>query len=143
MSNDLAVALRRARAAKGLTIRELAAVAGVASGTVLRYERDDPGVITAKTLLKLADALDIDVTQDASGVWTVRAPGAENGHTDDTEGHSLTDGTTIVTLRIPRGFMDSLTPEQQAEVEADALLEVMRLAREVRRRTTTRGGDSP
>lgn len=135
---DLPAALRRARAAKAWTIRRLAAEADVATGTVQRYERDDPGVITPQTLKKIADALGLAVTQSPDGQWVVRPMSDENGQTDDTSGHSLmTDGSVLLTLRVPASFATKVPEESWADIEADTLLEVLRLAQEARRRASS------
>ncbi len=139
MTTDFGAQLRRARERAGITVRELAAAAGVATGTITRYERGGP--YTTATLLRVADALGVTVDQDPSGVWTVRAQTGESGTPDgagiDTVSATVTDGSTVLTLRVPPGFLEGLGENERREVEADALLEVMRLAREARRRSST------
>lgn len=134
MTQELAQALKHARAARGLTVREAAAAAGVAVGTIVRYEtRPDP--VTPKTLHRIADALGVAATMSTSGEWTI-SPTSErkgDGSDDASPTVTVTDGTTLLTLRVPPGFLESLSEDQRAGLEADALLEVMRLAREATR----------
>jgi transcriptional regulator with XRE-family HTH domain len=137
MDTDLSVALRRARGAKGMTIRELAAAAKVATGTVTRYE-SGPVPVVPKTLHKLADALGVSASQDASGVWTLSPAKPVNDPNDHAESNSVVaDGNVVVTLRVPAAFYAGLPAEQRAAIEADALLELMRLARQAQREAPT------
>lgn len=113
----------------GLSLRELGATAGVAPNTLVAYERGGP--YTPRVLRRLAAALGVKIERDSEDFWAV-TPIRDHSVTESPT-VSGADGT-LLTLRVPPGFLDSLTADERAELEADALLEVMRLARAVRRR---------
>lgn len=140
MNSDIAATLKRARISQGLSIRDLAARAGVSTATVQRVE-GGPDELQAKTLRKLTEALGLpNARLDESGEWTIPgAPLAVSPHETPESRIVHSDGRTVLVLDVPPGFLDGLDEDALEEVKQDALLEVMRLARAVKRRPVERG----
>lgn len=144
-NSDLARALVEARKRKRWSIRKLAEEAGVSTATVVRYEAGAE-TVQPRTLDRITAALGVASAVPVTGSrseWTIPA-GDDQIAADHPQGSSsvVTDGRSVVVLEIPPGFLDGLSPEALAEIEQDALLEVLRLARAAKRGTSDATRDS-
>jgi DNA-binding Xre family transcriptional regulator len=61
---DVLAALKQAREQRGLSLGDVAAVTGIAKGNLSRLENDPAANPTLETLLRLADAIGVDLTLD-------------------------------------------------------------------------------
>ena len=138
MNKDIAATLKRARVSQGLSIRDLAARAGVSTATVQRVE-SGPDELQAKTLRKITDVLGLPAPRlDEYGVWRI-----DTHTTAEPAGNPTTSGTVtdlsqgvIVSFRVPEEFLKELSPDELEGVKADTLVALLQLARDAQRRST-------
>lgn len=131
----LSAALEHARAARGMSVRKLQDETGLSTATIMRYLKA-PEAVRPEVLNRITAALGLpNARLDEGGVWRIPATAGSGGPPDPTESTStvVTDGGVVLTLRVPPGFLEELTVDERAGIEADALLAVMKMARDVRK----------
>lgn len=105
--------VHEARIAQQLTVRELAARAGVAPNSVSKAEHGQP--LAALTLAKITAALGLTRSADADA----------NGWSDADASPTVTEASRVV-LDIPGGEIEGLTPGELAVLRREAELAWLR-----------------
>lgn len=120
MSMTSPEAIHEARIAQRLTVRELAARAGVAPNSVTKAEHGRP--LSPMALAKIVDALALTHSGDTG----------PNGYTSARTSPTVT-GASQVVLDIPEGELGDLTPTELSMLKMEAQLAWLRARQGMRR----------